>query len=173
MAQWLKNPPARQESWETWAWSLGQGDLLEKGMTTHSGFLAWRTPWRGKTGGLPSIGLQSIRLHWTTWHIHIIIIQPAVPNNARSDTHPWQSGTCFCSRSLIANGGQEGEVLKSGTLVRILSLTFTSSVNLASYFTSLSPVSLIVKCGSLYLSHRPVAIFSAFIVVTFDGTLKE
>ena len=137
MAQWLKNPPARQESWETWAWSLDQGDLLEKGMTTCSSFLAWRTPWRGNTGGLQSIGLQSIGLHWTTWHTHIIIIQPAVPTSG-SDTHPWQSGTCFCSRSLVANGGQEGEVLKAGILVRILSLTFTSSVNLASYFMSLS-----------------------------------
>ena len=41
MAQTVKNLPAMQE---TWVQSLGQEDILEKGMTTHSGMLAWRTP---------------------------------------------------------------------------------------------------------------------------------
>ena len=36
----VKNPPAM---WETWARSLGWEDHLEKGNTTHSGILAWRT----------------------------------------------------------------------------------------------------------------------------------
>ena len=30
---------------ETWVWSLGQEDPLEKGMATHSSVLAWRLPW--------------------------------------------------------------------------------------------------------------------------------
>ena len=30
--------------WETWVPSLGQEDLLEKGMATHSSILAWRIP---------------------------------------------------------------------------------------------------------------------------------
>ena len=33
--------PATQE---TWIWSLGQEDPLEKGMATHSSILAWRLP---------------------------------------------------------------------------------------------------------------------------------
>ena len=45
--------------WETWVWSLGQEDPLEKEMATHSGILAWRIPWREKPGRLQSIGLQS------------------------------------------------------------------------------------------------------------------
>ena len=32
----VKNPPAMQEMWETWVWSLGQEDPLEEEMTTHS-----------------------------------------------------------------------------------------------------------------------------------------
>ena len=36
-----KNLPAVQE---TWVQSLGQEDLLEKGMATHSSILAWRIP---------------------------------------------------------------------------------------------------------------------------------
>ena len=39
MAQTVKNPPAMQE---TWVRSLDWEDLLEEGMATHSGILAWR-----------------------------------------------------------------------------------------------------------------------------------
>ena len=37
-------------------WSLGQDDLLEKGMDTHSSILAWRISWTEEPGGLQSIG---------------------------------------------------------------------------------------------------------------------
>ena len=33
-------------------WSLGQEDLLEKGMAIHSRILAWRIPWTEEPGGL-------------------------------------------------------------------------------------------------------------------------
>ena len=42
VAQTLKNPPAK---WETWVQSLGWEDTLEKGMATHSRILAWRISW--------------------------------------------------------------------------------------------------------------------------------
>ena len=35
---------------------MGQEDLLEKGMATHSSVLAWRIPGTGEPGGLPSMG---------------------------------------------------------------------------------------------------------------------
>ena len=41
VAQSVKKSPA---VWETWIRSLGQEDLLEKGMATHSRILAWRIP---------------------------------------------------------------------------------------------------------------------------------
>ena len=37
---------------ETWVWSLGQEDPLEKGMATHSSILAWRIPRTEEPGGL-------------------------------------------------------------------------------------------------------------------------
>ena len=37
---------------------MGQGDLLEKGMATHTTILAWRIPWAEEPGGLQSMGLQ-------------------------------------------------------------------------------------------------------------------
>ena len=54
----VKNPPAMQE---TQVRSLGQGELLEKGMATHFSILAWRIPWTEEPGGLQSMGLQSVR----------------------------------------------------------------------------------------------------------------
>ena len=41
----VKNLPAIQETQEMWVQSLGQEDLLEKGITTDSSILAWRIPW--------------------------------------------------------------------------------------------------------------------------------
>ena len=42
VAQLVKNPPAMRE---TWVWSLGWKDPLEKGKATYSSILAWRIPW--------------------------------------------------------------------------------------------------------------------------------
>ena len=52
MAQLVKNLPAIQESW---VWSLGQEDPLEKGMATHSSILAWRIPGTEEPDGLQSM----------------------------------------------------------------------------------------------------------------------
>ena len=49
MAQTIKYLSAMQE---TWVRSLGQEDLLEKGIATHSSVLAWRIPWTKELGGL-------------------------------------------------------------------------------------------------------------------------
>ena len=37
---------------DTWVWSQGQEDPLEKGKATHSNIIAWRIPWTEETGGL-------------------------------------------------------------------------------------------------------------------------
>jgi len=39
---------------------LGQEDLLEEGMATHSSILAWRIPWTEEPGRLLFIELQRI-----------------------------------------------------------------------------------------------------------------
>ena len=48
--------------WETWVWSLGGEDPLEKGMATHSSILAWRIPWTEEPGRIQCIGWQK---SWT------------------------------------------------------------------------------------------------------------
>ena len=40
----VKNLPETQE---TWVWSLGGEDPLEKDMATHSSILAWEIQWTG------------------------------------------------------------------------------------------------------------------------------
>ena len=52
MAQWVKNPPAKQETQQMLVQSLGQEDLLEEEMATHCSILAWRIPWAEEPGGL-------------------------------------------------------------------------------------------------------------------------
>ena len=46
--------------------SLGQEDPLEKGMATHSSFLAWRIPWTEGPDRLPSMGSQRVGHDWAT-----------------------------------------------------------------------------------------------------------
>ena len=57
MAQKVKNLLATQD---TQVQSLGQDDLLERGMATHSSILIWRIPWTEKPGGLQSMGRKEL-----------------------------------------------------------------------------------------------------------------
>ena len=41
---------------ETWVWSLGQEDPLEKEMATHSSTLTWKIPWATIHGVAQSVG---------------------------------------------------------------------------------------------------------------------
>ena len=45
---------------ETRVQSLGQEDLLEKEMATHSSTLAWKIPWMEEPGRLQSTGLLRV-----------------------------------------------------------------------------------------------------------------
>ena len=57
VAQTVKYLPAMQEPQVR---SLGQEDLLEKGMANHSSILAWRIPWTEEPGRLKSMGSQRV-----------------------------------------------------------------------------------------------------------------
>ena len=53
---------------ETQVESLGQQDLLEEEMATHSSILAWVIPWTEEIGGLQSMGSQRVRHDSATEH---------------------------------------------------------------------------------------------------------
>ena len=58
MAQWVENPPGKQE---TQVQSLGLEDPLEEGMATLSSIHAWITPWTDGPGELQSMESQRVR----------------------------------------------------------------------------------------------------------------
>ena len=71
MAQLVKNPPAIQETQETWVRSLGQADPLEQEMATHSNIFAWRILWIKEPGGLHVVHTVTkswTRLKWLSTH---------------------------------------------------------------------------------------------------------
>ena len=59
VAQLVKYLPAM---WETWVWSLGWEDPMEKGKATHSSILAWTIP-----GTVQSMGPQRVGHDWVTF----------------------------------------------------------------------------------------------------------
>ena len=71
VAQTVKCLPTMRE---TWVWSLGQEDPLEKEMATHSSNLAWKIPWvwvnsgswwwTGRPGVLWFMGSQRVGHDW-------------------------------------------------------------------------------------------------------------
>ena len=64
--------------WETWVPSLGQEDLLEKGMATHSSILAERMPWTEEHGRLLSMGSKRVGQDWAadTFTFFTVICPP-------------------------------------------------------------------------------------------------
>ena len=57
VAQTVKRLPTMQE---TWVQSLGQEDLQEKEMGTHSSIFAWKILWTEEPGVLQSMGSQRV-----------------------------------------------------------------------------------------------------------------
>ena len=62
---------------ETWVWSLGWEDLLEKEMATHSSILAWKIPWTEELGRPQSMGSQRVGYDWMT-SLHFVVLCPVL-----------------------------------------------------------------------------------------------
>ena len=60
----VKNPPAKQETQETWVRYLGGADPLEEKMAIHSSILVWEITWTEQPGGLQSIESWGIGYNW-------------------------------------------------------------------------------------------------------------
>ena len=68
----MKNPPAKQETQESWVLFLVREDPLEKKMATHSSILAWEIPWTEKLSGQRT-GRNRVTAHTHT-HTHTLSI---------------------------------------------------------------------------------------------------
>ena len=72
MALVIRNPSTNAGDVKTEVQSLDWEDPLEKGMATHSNFLAWRIPWTEEPGELQSIKSQNqTHLKQLSVHAHI------------------------------------------------------------------------------------------------------
>ena len=56
VCQWRRRKRRRFNPWA--------GKILEEGLAIHSSILAWRIPWTEESGGLQSMGLQTVRHDW-------------------------------------------------------------------------------------------------------------
>ena len=88
VAQIIKNLPAIGE---TQVQSQGQEDPMEKGTATHSGILAWETPWTEKPGGLHSMGSQRVRHDWATFALAFMYKKSYHQGCANTSEAYWQT----------------------------------------------------------------------------------
>ena len=92
VAQTVKRLPTMQE---TQVQSLGQENLLEKEIATHSSIRAWTIPWTEKPGRLQSMGSQRVGHDFTFLSF---ILQKRKPRTSSEpkDIHPPVSPTHLC-----------------------------------------------------------------------------
>ena len=73
VVQLVKNLPAM---WETWVWSQGWEDPLEKETATHSSTLTWRIPWTEEQDRLQSMESQRVGHDCATnFHFSQLLLQ--------------------------------------------------------------------------------------------------
>ena len=74
VVQRVKSLPVMQEMLVQ---TLSHENPLEEGKATHCRILAWRIPWTEETGGLQSIGSQTVGHDWAT---NTQLCQTEIPN---------------------------------------------------------------------------------------------
>ena len=65
----VKDPPAMQETQETWVWSLSQEDPLEEEMAAHSSTF-WENPMDRGTWWAAFHGAAKSQTEWACMHTH-------------------------------------------------------------------------------------------------------
>ena len=90
VAQMVKNLPVIQE---TWVWSLGWEDPLEKGKSTHSIILAWRIPWT-IAHGMSQTQLSDFHFQLTLSKLLLLFSHPVVSDSLQ--THGLQHARFPC-----------------------------------------------------------------------------
>ena len=96
LAQLVKNPPAM---WETWVWSLGWEDPLEKGKATHSSILY--SPWGCKESDMTEqLSLTCCIWSWAQYlnslHIYHNSPEKSLPYRLNKHKHNFFSLTQTC-----------------------------------------------------------------------------
>ena len=104
VAQMITRLPTIQE---TWVQSLGQEDLLEKEMATHSSILAWKIPWMEEPGRLSSTGSQRVGHDWVTSLMYIWkFVKDVMPS------HLLIFSCISCNKGILHNHSSNIEISK-------------------------------------------------------------
>ena len=153
VVQTVKNLPVM---WETWVWSLGWQDSLEKGMATHSSILAWRIPVVEETGGIQSTGLQRAGHDWATKYTYMYILYMCVDSRGRCIMATGCSLYLCVFENFISSVQSLSHVqlfVTPWTAARQVSLSITNAWNLPKFMSILSvmPSSHLILCRPLLL----------------------
>ena len=84
-----------KEIQEMWVQHLGQGDPLEKEMTTQSSIIVWEIPWTEELGKRQLMWSQRVRHDWACTHTH-----------THTDTHthtPMVSSGCLPGQFILSH----------------------------------------------------------------------
>ena len=113
-----------QQPQKTWVPSLGQEDLLEKEIETHSSVSVWRTPWTGEPGGLYTVrGVTKSQTQLgrlSTQHRQALVHSPS----RKTCSVAWQNPRC-------PEGLLQGGPRPRGTIPRCTSFPCTPREKLA------------------------------------------
>ena len=90
VAQTVKRLPTMRE---TWVWSLGWEDLLEKEMAPHSSIRAWKIPWTEEPGRLQSMGSRRVGHDWATF---TLLYARAARGCVRPPLYGSTAASCLC-----------------------------------------------------------------------------
>ena len=96
-AQLIKNLPTMKE---TWVWSLGGEDTLEKAMAPHSSTLAWKVPWTEEPDRLQSMGSPRVGHDWGT-SLSLFTFSPILTLKESNVRQKWTLGMLNDSRMQV------------------------------------------------------------------------
>ena len=74
--------------WETWVWSLGWEDLLEKEISNHSSILAWRIP-KDRGAWWATVHGVANRHDWVTSHSRSPVPRAAISSHLPQQDYRW------------------------------------------------------------------------------------
>ena len=159
--------------WETWVWSLGREDPLEKKMVTHSSILAYRIPWTEKSGRLQFTGSPRVGHDWATSLSLSFTLQENFPQKKKN----W---ICMfrVSISSVQSLSRVRLFATPWSAARQASLSITnsrSSLRLTS-IESVMPFSHVILCRPLLLPPPippSIRVFPNESTLAVQGTLKS
>ena len=131
---------------ETWVWSLGWQDPLEKRIATQSSILAWKTPWTEEHGGPQSMGVEK---NGTQLSTYVLVHVYTHTHTHTQNLEKWYWWTCFQGRNTdadIENGLMD--TVRQGGGYKLAEQHWHTYTQLLLLLLLLSPFSCVRLCAT-------------------------